>query len=155
MKDFRNGRLKNPDVMPAVERIDDIGTLIDLFGGVARGQLSDCVKSLDARTGEGARSEDAWNDTSVELTQAAMAHTRYYVVKVVGFQTFTLRRLFGKKMSFCSTENTHRFALSLKSLKTIGGCSSSFILTSMKELGLRRLLKWDSFRSQTSPSYLP
>ena len=73
--------------MPAVERIDDIGTLIDLFGGVARGQLSDCVKSLDARTGEGARSEDAWNDTSVELTQAAMAHTRYYVVKVVGLQT--------------------------------------------------------------------
>ena len=86
--------------MPAVERIDDIGTLIDLFGGVARGQLSDCVKSLDARTGEGARSEDAWNDTSVELTQAAMAHTRYYVVKVVGFQTFTLRRLFGKKDVF-------------------------------------------------------
>ena len=117
MKDFRNGRLKNQNVLPAAERIDDIGTLIDLFGGVARGQLSDCVKSLDARTGEGARSEDAWNDTSVELTQAAMAHTRYYVVKVVGFQTFTLRRLFGKKMSFCSTENTHRFALSLKSLK--------------------------------------
>ena len=87
MKDFRNGRLKNPHDVPAVERIDDIGTLIELFGGVARGQLSDCVKSLDARTGEGARSEDAWNDTSVELTQAAMAHTRYYVVKVVGFQT--------------------------------------------------------------------
>ena len=87
MKDFRNGRLKNQNVLPAAERIDDIGTLIDLFGGVARGQLSDCVKSLDARTGEGARSEDAWNDTSVELTQAAMAHTRYYVVKVVGLQT--------------------------------------------------------------------
>ena len=55
--------------------------MTDLFREVAYGQISDAVAALDKRVKSGLRQEDAWNSTSVELTKAAMAHVRYFVVR--------------------------------------------------------------------------
>ena len=53
--------------------------LTTLFEKVARGQIVQSIRHLDQLIDQ-MRPEDAWNQTSLELTQAAMAHIRYYVI---------------------------------------------------------------------------
>ena len=52
--------------------------LTKLFEKVARGQIVQVVKRLESL--KSLRPEDAWNQNSIELTKAAMAHTRYFVI---------------------------------------------------------------------------
>ena len=52
--------------------------LTKLFEKVARGQIVQVVKRLESL--KSSRPEDAWNQNSIELTKAAMAHTRYFVI---------------------------------------------------------------------------
>lgn len=52
----------------------------DLFEKVARGQIVQAIQRLDELTLKLPRAEDAWNQTSLELTQAASAHVRYFVI---------------------------------------------------------------------------
>lgn len=52
----------------------------DLFEKVARGQIVQAIERLDELTSKLPRAEDAWNATALELTQAASAHVRYFVI---------------------------------------------------------------------------
>ena len=54
--------------------------LVNLFQRVARGQIAQSIRNLDELNEQTDRPEDAWNHSSLELTQAAMAHIRYYVI---------------------------------------------------------------------------
>ena len=54
--------------------------LVNLFQRVARGQIAQSIRNLDELNEKMDRPEDAWNQSSLELTQAAMAHIRYYVI---------------------------------------------------------------------------
>ena len=54
--------------------------LTKIFEKVARGQIVQVVKSLESCQKSLSRPEDAWNQNSIELTRAAMAHTRYFVI---------------------------------------------------------------------------
>lgn len=67
----------------SADRVMDLATptgMTTLFQRVARGQIEAAIKSLDKLVATGLRQEDAWNQTSIEFSQAAMAHIRYYVV---------------------------------------------------------------------------
>ena len=57
-------------------------SIVSHFRQVAYGQIEEAVTSLDRWILKGHRDEDAWNNSSVELTAAALAHLRYFVVKV-------------------------------------------------------------------------
>ena len=57
-------------------------SIVSQFCQVAYGQIEEAVNSLDQWILKGHRDEDAWNNSSVELTAAALAHLRYFVVKV-------------------------------------------------------------------------
>ena len=63
--------------------------LVNLFQRVARGQIAQSIRNLDELNEKMDRPEDAWNQSSLELTQAAMAHIRYYVIgKVTKFSQY-------------------------------------------------------------------
>ena len=67
---------------PKGKPVMDISTphgITDLYERVAKGQIVQAVTKMD-KLSISKRPEDAWNETSIELTQAAMAHTRYYVI---------------------------------------------------------------------------
>ncbi|KAJ8688212.1 hypothetical protein QAD02_024007 [Eretmocerus hayati] len=47
---------------------------------VAAGKIKQAANNMDRRTRSGLSSEDAWNETSIELAQAAESHCRAFVV---------------------------------------------------------------------------
>ena len=50
--------------------------LADLFKVSTRGKVKQTMRSLEAAARGGLDPADAWNATSVELTQMALAHVR-------------------------------------------------------------------------------
>ena len=62
--------------------IDGIQSIIDQFEHVAYGQVKEAVQCVDHWTDvEKNRSEDAWNNSSIELAASSLAHVRYFVIK--------------------------------------------------------------------------
>jgi hypothetical protein len=63
-------------------------SIVAQFRQVAFGQVKEAVQSLDEwiLKGDGKsqkrREEEAWNNSSVELASASLAHLRYFVIKV-------------------------------------------------------------------------
>ena len=68
--------------------ISSTENIVAQFRQVAFGQVKEAVNSLDEwiLKGDGKsqkrREEDAWNNSSVELASASLAHLRYFVIKV-------------------------------------------------------------------------
>ena len=104
VKSFRQGKDKNTHLADSVQylksleqqqkgmmksnlQIDLPQNLVEQFEQVAFGQISEAVQQIDdSMSGQHRlRSEDAWNNTSVELTGAAIAHLRYFVVKTYAY----------------------------------------------------------------------
>ncbi|XP_028031521.1 probable peroxisomal acyl-coenzyme A oxidase 1 [Bombyx mandarina] len=61
--------------------------LIDAFHTVAAGKIGLCVANIEKRQKEGLSYEDAWNMTSVQLTQASEAHCRAILLLTYHEQT--------------------------------------------------------------------
>ena len=55
--------------------------IVNQFRHVAYGQIEEAVSMLDRWILKGHRAEDAWNNTSVELISASLAHLRYFVME--------------------------------------------------------------------------
>ena len=62
--------------------IEGIQNIVDQFQLVAYGQVKEAVQCVDHWTDvEKSRSEDAWNNSSIELAASSLAHVRYFVIK--------------------------------------------------------------------------
>ncbi|XP_050594997.1 probable peroxisomal acyl-coenzyme A oxidase 1 [Bombus affinis] len=60
---------------------NDLECLIDAYNAVAAGSIRLAAEHLDRRIRDGVPTEEAWNQTSIELTQCAEAHARVFIVK--------------------------------------------------------------------------
>ncbi|XP_048268858.1 probable peroxisomal acyl-coenzyme A oxidase 1 isoform X3 [Bombus terrestris] len=60
---------------------NDLECLIDAYNAVAAGSIRLAAEHLDRRIRDGVPTAEAWNQTSIELTQCAEAHARVFIVK--------------------------------------------------------------------------
>ncbi|XP_060825331.1 probable peroxisomal acyl-coenzyme A oxidase 1 [Bombus pascuorum] len=60
---------------------NDLECLIDAYKAVAAGSIGLAADHLDRRIHDGVPTEEAWNQTSIELAQCAEAHARVFIVK--------------------------------------------------------------------------
>lgn len=58
-------------------------TMVSLFQQTSRGQLDQAISQLRLNEKKFNHQADAWNATTVMLTQAAMAHMRYFQVHLL------------------------------------------------------------------------
>ena len=95
MKSFRQCQEHTKSLAESVQYLDSqnlskcskldikgIQNIVDQFEHVAYGQVKEAVQCLDHWTDvEKSRSEDAWNNSSIELAASSLAHVRYFVIK--------------------------------------------------------------------------
>ncbi len=83
-KAFQNGKIISPTFNHLKQKIHPSSSkskfinpsdYTRMFGLVAKNMLAKTVEHLESDK------YDAWNDTTIELTQVTQAHMRYYVVK--------------------------------------------------------------------------
>ncbi|XP_071866974.1 acyl-coenzyme A oxidase 1-like [Bombus fervidus] len=60
---------------------NDLECLIDAYNAVAAGSIRLAAEHLDRRIRDGVPTEEAWNQTSIELAHCAEAHARVFIVK--------------------------------------------------------------------------
>ncbi|XP_033300343.1 probable peroxisomal acyl-coenzyme A oxidase 1 [Bombus bifarius] len=60
---------------------NDLECLIDAYDAVAAGFVRSAAEHLDRRIRDGVPTEEAWNQTGIELAQCAEAHARVFIVK--------------------------------------------------------------------------
>ena len=58
-----------------------LGCIIEAHQAVAAGKIRLATENMDSRIQKGISSEDAWNQTSIELAQCADAHCRAFIVQ--------------------------------------------------------------------------
>ncbi|XP_034179560.1 acyl-coenzyme A oxidase 1 [Osmia lignaria lignaria] len=58
-----------------------LGCIIEAHQAVAAGKIRLATENMDSRIQKGISSEDAWNQTSIELAQCADAHCRVFIVQ--------------------------------------------------------------------------
>ena len=97
VKSFRQAKSKKNNLADSVQYLassklekrqpidlNSTQSIVDQFRQVAFGQVQEAVQSLDQWIATGGKKpeEDAWNNASVELASASLAHLRYFVINV-------------------------------------------------------------------------
>lgn len=62
---------------------NDLECFIEAYDAVASGTIRLATENIDRRIRNGVPSEEAWNQTSIELSDCAVAHCRAFIVKTI------------------------------------------------------------------------
>ncbi|XP_029040875.1 probable peroxisomal acyl-coenzyme A oxidase 1 [Osmia bicornis bicornis] len=88
-----------------------LGCIIEAHQAVAAGKIRLATENMDSRIQKGISSEDAWNQTSIELAQCADAHCRAFIVQqfveAVSQITSVSKQLFQVLSQFCELYAIH------------------------------------------------